>query len=194
MSEKKKGNRIEITAPLSGKVVSISEVPDPVFSQKMMGDGAAIIPENGIIVSPVDGMLTLIAPTKHAYGFTSDDGVEVLVHVGLETVGMEGKPFKVLKEAGSRVKKGEPVAEVDLEMLKENNLKSITPVVITGGMDKNASVAPACDGVKAGTDPVMAITVMESANDAAEVLVKEAPAKAADKKKRFRLQKRIRKR
>lgn len=183
MSEKKKGNRIEITAPLSGKVVSISEVPDPVFSQKMMGDGAAIIPENGIIVSPVDGMLTLIAPTKHAYGFTSDDGVEVLVHVGLETVGMEGKPFKVLKEAGSRVKKGEPVAEVDLEMLKENNLKSITPVVITGGMDKNASVAPACDGVKAGTDPVMAITVMESANDAAEVLVKEAPAKAADKKK-----------
>lgn len=183
MSEKKKGNRIEITAPLSGKVVSISEVPDPVFSQKMMGDGAAIIPENGIIVSPVDGMLTLIAPTKHAYGFTSDDGVEVLVHVGLETVGMEGKPFKVLKEAGSRVKKGEPVAEVDLEMLKENNLKSITPVVITGGMDKNASVAPACDGVKAGTDPVMAITVMESANDAAEVLVKEEPAKAADKKK-----------
>lgn len=128
-------------------------------------------------------MLTLIAPTKHAYGFTSDDGVEVLVHVGLETVGMEGKPFKVLKEAGSRVKKGEPVAEVDLEMLKENNLKSITPVVITGGMDKNASVAPACDGVKAGTDPVMAITVMESANDAAEVLVKEEPAKAADKKK-----------
>lgn len=171
MSKNRKGYLIQIRAALDGQAVSITEVPDPIFSQKMMGDGAAILPENGTIVSPVDGELMMIAPTRHAYGFKAEDGTEILVHVGLETVGLNGEGFTVLKEAGSKVKAGEPVAKVDLDFLKEKGLNPITPVVITGGVDKDATIEVCFGTVKAGQDSVLTITAKESDDDQATQII-----------------------
>lgn len=119
-----------ILAPLTGKAVPLSEVPDPVFSDKVLGDGVAIIPADGKIVSPVDGEISTVAETGHAYGFTSEDGQEILVHVGLETVSLNGECFKVYGKAGDKVKKGNLVAEVDLGYLKEKEINPITPVLL----------------------------------------------------------------
>ena len=119
-----------ILAPLTGKAVPLSEVPDPVFSDKVLGDGVAIIPADGKIVSPVDGEISTVAETGHAYGFTSEDGQEILVHVGLETVSLNGECFKVYGKAGDKVKKGDLVAEVDLGYLKEKDINPITPVLL----------------------------------------------------------------
>ena len=119
-----------ILAPLTGKAVSLSEVPDPVFSDKVLGDGVAIIPADGKIVSPVDGEISTVAETGHAYGFTSEGGQEILVHVGLETVSLNGECFKVYGKAGDKVKKGDLVAEVDLGYLKEKDINPITPVLL----------------------------------------------------------------
>ena len=119
-----------ILAPLTGKAVPLSEVPDPVFSDKVLGDGVAIIPTDGKIVSPVDGEISTVAETGHAYGFTSEDGQEILVHVGLETVSLNGECFKVYGKEGDKVKAGDLVAEVDLNYLKEKEINPITPVLL----------------------------------------------------------------
>lgn len=181
----KQGKRttIVVTAPLSGKVISITEVPDPVFSGKMMGDGAAILPEDGKIYAPIDGALTTIAPTQHAFGYTGENGQEVLVHVGLETVGLNGEGFTVHKKAGDKVKAGDLVAEVDLEFLKNKGLNTVTPVVICGGAD-GAAVEMVGTEVTGGKSPVLELQFEEAAPEEAakEVTVKEEPKAAEDKK------------
>ena len=120
----------KIGTPVTGKCVPITEVPDSTFSEKILGDGIAIIPEDGKIVSPVDGKITTIADTKHAFGFLSEDGFDILVHVGLETVSLKGEGFKVFVKPGDTVKKGDLIAKVDLELLKSRNINTITPVLI----------------------------------------------------------------
>lgn len=120
----------KIAAPVSGRAVPVTEVPDATFSEKILGDGIAIIPTDGKILSPVDGTLSTVADTSHAFGFLSDDGFDVLVHVGLETVALKGEGFRVLKKAGDRVKKGDLIAEVDLKLLKSKNINPITPVIV----------------------------------------------------------------
>lgn len=179
MSENKKPVSIQIVSPLSGTAVQITEVPDPIFSGKMMGDGAAVIPDNGTIVAPVDGELTMIAPTLHAYGFKAEDGTEVLVHVGLETVGLDGAAFKVLKEAGSKVRKGEPVAEVDLELLKSKNLNPITAIVLTS-TPKDAVITVREGKVKGGEETIL--TIEEPAKEEAPE-ADTKPASGKDEKK-----------
>lgn len=179
MSENKKPVSIQIVSPLSGTAVQITEVPDPIFSGKMMGDGAAVIPDNGTIVAPVDGELTMIAPTLHAYGFKAEDGTEVLVHVGLETVGLDGAAFKVLKEAGSKVRKGEPVAEVDLELLKSKNLNPITAIVLTSTL-KDAVITVREGKVKGGEETIL--TIEEPAKEEAPE-ADPKPASGKDEKK-----------
>ena len=179
MSENKKPVSIQIVSPLSGTAVQITEVPDPIFSGKMMGDGAAVIPDNGTIVAPVDGELTMIAPTLHAYGFKAKDGTEVLVHVGLETVGLDGAAFKVLKEAGSKVRKGEPVAEVDLELLKSKNLNPITAIVLTS-TPKDAVITVREGKVKGGEETIL--TIEEPAKEEAPE-ADTKPASGKDEKK-----------
>ena len=110
---------IVIRSPLTGTAVAVDQVPDPVFSQKIIGDGAAIEPADGRIVSPVDGEVVSVAPTLHAYGFRTEDGVEILVHFGLETVSLKGECFKAHVEPGDKVKAGDLVAEVDVEDLPD---------------------------------------------------------------------------
>ncbi|NBH71803.1 PTS IIBC subunit [Clostridiaceae bacterium] len=134
-SRKSNGNEIVILSPVTGKAVALDQVPDPVFSQKIIGDGMAVIPEDGRILSPVTGEVASVADTLHAFGFRTDDGVELLVHVGLETVALKGECFKVHVKAGERIQAGDLVAEVDLAFLAKRQINPITPVLICGGME-----------------------------------------------------------
>lgn len=158
MKEKRCGGyEINILSPLSGKAVPMEEVPDPVFSQKIIGDGTAIIPEDGRLVSPVDGEVVSVAETLHAYGFRTEDGIEVLVHFGLETVSLKGEFFTCHVNVGDKVKAGDLVAEADLKGLLKMQVNPITPVIICGGLE-GRSMESRTGEVKAGTDAVVTIT------------------------------------
>ena len=159
-----------VLAPLTGKAVALTEVPDEVFSEKVLGDGIAIIPEDGKIVSPVDGTISTVAETGHAYGFTSNDGLEILVHVGLETVSLNGECFKVHVKPGDKVKAGDLVAEVDLAYLKEKNINSITPVLICSDIEEKELI------YKAGKVEAGKSTVLE---------IKEKKEEVKEEKKKF---------
>ena len=119
-----------IYAPLNGKAVPITEVPDPTFAEGMLGDGIAIIPSDGKVYSPVDGVVETMFDTGHACALKSNTGVEILIHVGLETVALEGKPFTVHVQNGQKVSKGDLMIEVDLEAVKAAGLPTITPMLI----------------------------------------------------------------
>ena len=124
-----------IASPMSGRLVSIENVPDDVFSNKILGNGIAVIPENGKVVSPVEGKVVSIAESRHAYSIESDDGLNILIHVGLETVGLNGEGFNVKIKEGDRVKAGDIISEVDLELLKSKNLNPITSVILCDAPD-----------------------------------------------------------
>lgn len=128
---KDKNNKEIIFAPLNGKVLSIEEVPDPVFSQKMMGDGLAIEPTDGKVVSPVKGEIIQVFPTKHAIGIKTETGLEILIHIGLETVQMKGEGFTTHVSEGSIVEVGSPLVTFDLDLVREKAASTITPIVIT---------------------------------------------------------------
>lgn len=134
-SESKDFGEIRIVSPATGRAVALEQVPDPVFSQKIIGDGIAVMPTDGRIVSPVDGEVASVAETLHAYGFRSKEGLELLIHVGLETVGLKGECFEVFVKAGDSVKAGDLIAKVDLQALAEKQINCITPVLICGGME-----------------------------------------------------------
>ena len=165
MSSEKEKSRSVVYAPLTGKAVPLEQVPDPVFSEKVLGDGVAIIPEDGRIVSPVDGQIESVAETGHAYGFSTEDGLELLVHVGLETVSLKGECFKVHVKEGDQVKKGDLVAEVDLAYLAEKNINPITPVLICSDID-DQDLKCAEGDVEAGKTAVLMLTANEAAGKA----------------------------
>ncbi len=166
-SKAKDSNQISIMAPLSGKIVALEQVPDPVFSEKALGDGIAILPEDGKIYSPVNGEIASVAATKHAYGFQSEDGVDVLVHVGLETVGLQGKGFTVHKQEGDKVKIGDLVAEADLEFIKNKGLNLVTPVLLCDGVDE-LQMEAAAGRVEAGKDAVLFLSAAGAEDPEAE--------------------------
>ena len=120
-----------IYAPLKGRTVPLDEVPDQVFSDKLMGDGLAIYPDNGEVVAPFDGTVELVFPTKHAIGLKSESGVEVLIHFGLETVGLQGEGFTVHVDSGETIVKGQSLMTVDLDYIKMHAKSDITPIIIT---------------------------------------------------------------
>lgn len=144
-----------LVAPLSGKAIPLSEVPDPVFSQKLAGDGMAIMLEGDTVVAPADGEVTLIFKTKHAFAMTLDNGLELLVHIGLETVSLEGEGFEQLVEQGARVKAGTPLIKVDRDFILSKGLSLATPVLITN-VDAAKSITPVESGdVVAGKSVVI---------------------------------------
>lgn len=120
-----------VTTPINGKVVDITEVSDPVFSQKMMGEGIAIEPSDGNVVSPVDGVVVQVFPTKHAVGLKTKSGLELLIHIGLETVNLDGEGFEAFVKAGDKVKRGDKLVSFDLEIIKEKATSTISPLIIT---------------------------------------------------------------
>ena len=128
-----KGVTEEVYSVADGQVVALEQVEDPVFAQKMMGDGFAVEPANGNIVSPVTGTVSSIFPTKHALGLVTDSGLEVLVHIGLDTVSLEGKPFTVHVSEGQKVVAGDLLVTADLDAIREAGRKTSTVVVFTNG-------------------------------------------------------------
>src|SRR5699024_4500259 len=116
---------------VTGKVVPLEEVPDPVFSQKMMGEGIAVDPAEGKVYAPCNGEIMQVAPTKHAVGILAGDGAEILIHVGLDTVNLKGEGFESHVEAGDTVSKGDLLLTFDLELIREKVPSTVTPIVIT---------------------------------------------------------------
>ncbi len=120
-----------VCSPVEGELIRMEEVPDPVFSQKMMGEGFAVNPSNGRICSPIKGEVTVAFETGHAYGLKSPSGVEILVHFGLDTVKLKGEGIRMHVKVGDKVKVGDLLCEVDLEAIKDKVPSLITPVVVT---------------------------------------------------------------
>ena len=171
---------IVVTAPFSGTLVPLSEVPDETFASGVLGEGIAIEPSDGLFCSPVDGTVETIAETKHAIGFAADNGLEILVHVGLETVSLNGEGFEILVKEGDRVKAGQPVAKADLALIRERGLKTITSLVLTGGADDME--LHCADGLAtAGKTPVLTLTEKEE-KPAETPAAKEASAEKPKKK------------
>ena len=170
-----------ILAPLTGKVVPLEQVPDAVFSQKILGDGVAIIPEDGKIYAPVNGEVASVAETLHAYGFTSDDDLEILIHIGLDSVALKGEGFTSHVQVGDMVKAGDLIAEVDLEFLKSRNVPIITPVLICDDADELPMYAVE-GNVTAGKDTV--ITLGEIPETTVEMITEEPAAEPTEEPKK----------
>lgn len=125
-----------IYAPVNGEVIDLSEVSDPVFAQKAMGDGLGVKPSDGHIVSPVAGTVSMVASTKHALGLTMANGLEVLIHMGVDTVDLKGAPFTVNVKPGDIVNGGDSVATIDLDQVRDAKLDDVIIVVFTNTADK----------------------------------------------------------
>ena len=151
-----KGVTEEVHSVADGQVINIEDVKDPVFSQKMMGDGFAVEPDNGRIVSPVAGKVTSVFPTKHALGLATDNGLEVLVHIGLDTVSLEGKPFEVKVTEGQTVAAGDLLVEADLDAIRAAGRETSTIVVFTNA-DAIKSVKVEHTGKLAANAPVATV-------------------------------------
>lgn len=121
----------EMVSPMDGRVTTVLEIPDEVFSEKIIGDGVAIIPRSNDIVSPVDGEIIQIAETGHAFCIRADDGVELLIHVGVDTVGLRGRGFSSLVQVGQKVKAGEKIGTADIEFIKNSGFPTHTAMLIT---------------------------------------------------------------
>lgn len=128
---KKTDDICKLFAPVNGKTIALENVPDKVFASKMMGDGMGFEYEGNTIYAPCDGKITLVANTLHAVGITSENGAEILIHIGLDTVSLNGKGFKKLINQGDKVKKGTPLIEIDRQFMKEQDINLITPMVVT---------------------------------------------------------------
>lgn len=122
---------VTITSPLAGEVKELSQATDPVFAQGLMGRGVVIVPSQGELVSPVNGRVTVFFPTKHAIGILSDEGVEILIHIGMDTVNLEGKGFEGYVSQGDKVKVGDKLISFDIDMIKKAGYVTETPVIIT---------------------------------------------------------------
>lgn len=122
---------VEVMPPVAGRAVALADVPDPVFAQGLVGEGFAVAPEAGVYRAPVTGTVVLVAETGHAYAVRTDDGLEVLVHIGIDTVALKGRGFRVVRWVGERVEAGAPVVEVDLEAIRDDVTSLISPVLVT---------------------------------------------------------------
>ncbi|WP_434295924.1 glucose-specific PTS transporter subunit IIBC [Clostridium botulinum] len=152
----KVSSKDKFVAPIEGKILSITDVPDEVFSQKMMGDGFAIEPKNGTVVSPVDGVITTVFPTKHAIGITAENGLELLIHFGIDTVNLKGEGLEALVEQDAKVKAGDPILKVDIDKIKDEVPSIITPIIFTNLTDdQKLEIVKLGKTVKAGEEDIV---------------------------------------
>lgn len=131
MFGKRKEKEYEVLSPMSGTAKQLEAVEDEAFAEKLLGDGAAVVPQSGMIFSPVSGVVEDITDTGHAFCITTHDGVDVLLHVGINTVNLKGKGFCILVKSGDTVAAGDKLAEVDLSLLKKHGMPFDTPVLLT---------------------------------------------------------------
>ncbi|GGB80782.1 MULTISPECIES: PTS sugar transporter subunit IIA [Staphylococcus] len=157
---KEVNKEIAIYTPITGEYVKIEDIPDPVFAQKMMGEGFGVNPTEGEVVSPINGKVDNIFPTKHAIGLQADNGLELLVHVGLDTVQLDGEGFEVLVESGDTVNIGDPLLRFDLNYIKENAKSVISPIIITNSDNTSAiAVAEDLNSVSKGETKIVDVTM-----------------------------------
>lgn len=120
-----------VVCPVNGIIISLEQVPDEMFAKKMLGDGVAIEPKSMEWYAPIDGKITVIYDTKHAIGITSDQGTEVLLHIGLDTYDLKGAPFEMKVKLYDQVNAGDPLVNVNLDMIKEKGYQAIAPIIST---------------------------------------------------------------
>ena len=157
---KKVVKTVIVSSPITGKAADLSTAPDEGFAGKMMGDGAVVTPEDAVIKAPEDGEVVFVFDTKHAIGFMTDSGLSLLLHIGIDTVKLDGKGFEVFVENGQKVKKGEPLMKIDIDFLKENAPSLVSPVLCTE-LEDNQKVRLLKDGdIKAG-DELFAVDFYE---------------------------------
>ena len=156
--KKKEKTIVTIYSPMNGKVIELKEVPDEAFAQKMVGDGCAIEPDKGIICSPIDGQLMNIFPTNHAIIFETIDGLEMIVHFGIDTVKLDGKGFQKLREPGP-IKIGDGIVKYNLDDIKDGVPSTRSPIIINN-MEKVEKIEVLSLGklVKIG-EPIMKVTL-----------------------------------
>ena len=156
--KKKEKIIVTIYSPMNGKVIELKEVPDEAFAQKMVGDGCAIEPDKGIICSPIDGQLMNIFPTNHAIIFETIDGLEMIIHFGIDTVKLDGKGFQKLREPGP-IKIGDEIIKYDLDDIKDGVPSTRSPIIINN-MEKVEKIEVLSLGklVKIG-EPIMKVTL-----------------------------------
>jgi len=154
--EKTKKSSVVIGAHLSGTVVPVEKVEDEVFSQKILGDGVAIEPSDGKLFAPCDGRVEKIFDSKHAINIVSDNGCEILLHIGIDTVKLGGKYFTVRAKEGQKIKKGELLISFDTKSIRDNGYKLVTPMIICNS-DEYENIEILHDGkIDAGTDLIKA--------------------------------------
>lgn len=151
----KKNKDVSLYAPVNGTVISLEQVNDKVFASKMMGDGIAFQFEEDTLYSPCNGEVTMIPKTLHAYGFKLSNGAEVLLHIGLDTVALNGEGFKALVKQGDKVKVGDPIVRIDQAFMKSKNIDLTTPMVITNGNEYQFVVDKDIKNVKIKEDKVI---------------------------------------
>lgn len=145
----------QILAPLTGKCVPMSEVNDPTFSQEILGKGVAIIPSEGKVVAPADGVVTMVFETKHALSVKTNDGAELIIHIGLDTVNLQGQYYNAHVAADQKVKAGDLLMEFDMAKIKEAGYDVITPVIVCNTPDYPDMACHTGMNVTAGTDVVI---------------------------------------
>ena len=126
-----KGVTEEVETVADGQVIAIDDVKDPVFSQKMMGEGVGFVFESDVVCAPCDGEIMVLMPTKHAFGIKAKNGAEVLVHIGLDTVNLQGEGFTALAKVNEKVKAHQPIIQIDREFMKAHNVNLTTPMVVS---------------------------------------------------------------
>lgn len=151
--------KVKLMAPVTGMVIPLEQVPDQAFAQKMLGDGVAVRPEKGELVAPCDGKITYVPDTAHAIALTEEHGMEILLHVGVNTVEQQGKGFRALVKTGDMVKMGQPLLAFDQECLEKAGCDLATPMVITNGNKVGKMEKVPSGPVQAGHDPVLIITL-----------------------------------
>lgn len=147
--------KITITAPMNGKVVPLSEVPDQIFAMETLGKGIAVIPTDGTVKAPFHGQVKMIAPAKHAIGLISDLGLNIIIHVGIDTVNLQGEGFEILVKEGQWVNQGDLLMKLDLDFIQKKNLNPITPIVITNSEEYLNIIDIPMEQAKAGESEIL---------------------------------------
>lgn len=160
LKKKAKNTSVELEAIANGQLVALESVSDPVFSQKMMGDGFAIEPDEGTVYAPVNGTVTTAFPTQHAIGIESDEGLEILLHLGFNTVDLDGKPFTSQVSAGDQVKAGQVLTQMDLDAVRQAGTDTTCVVVLTQADQVESLEVEEPKAVKAG-DKVAQVTLKD---------------------------------
>ena len=145
------GEKMVVKAPMDGIVLPLEQLPDETFAAAILGPGCGIEPTGGTVYAPFDGTITQVASTLHAVGLTSDDGIELLIHVGMDTVEMQGKGFTALVKEEQKVKAGTALLKVDLDAIRAANHPTTTAIIVTNGDDLNGMKVVADGPVTAGT-------------------------------------------